>query len=467
MYISNISNTDSYKFSHWPLYPPGTVYNNSYLESRGSAEGRNYTDSVFAGLQYIIKEYLSKPITMKDIERAERKTKVHGVPFNKDGWLRVLNKHNGYLPIRIRAVPEGTVIPLRNALMVVESTDPELAWLVSYVETMLERLWYPMVVATESREIKKVIYKYLSLTSDNADSLIDFMLQDFGSRGSTSAESAAIGAFAHAINFKGSDTYHALDFIEDYYHEFCAFHSVPAGEHSTFSSWGKDRELDAYRNALNHYGKKGAILSVVSDTWDIYNACQELWGKTLKQEVIDSGVALVIRPDSGKPIEVVLRCLELLGKTFGYTTNSKGYKVLNTVKLLQGDGINRNMIEGICNAMMKEKWSIECMGCFGSGGALLQKHDRDSQKVAYKESFTINDFGAMDVYKEPVTDLNKASKKGRLDLIIDEDTKDYRTVRLADGVDVHPNSVMKTYYENGKILVDDTFEAIRERAKIS
>jgi len=125
------------------------------------------------------------------------------------------------------------------------------------------------------------------------------------------------------------------------------------------------------------------------------------------------------------------------------------------------------MIQGICHEMMREGWSIECMGCFGSGGALLQKHDRDSQKVAYKESFTINDFGAMDVYKDPVTDRRKASKKGRLDLIIDEDTGDYRTVRLADGVDVHPQSVMQTYYKDGIILTDDTFEAIRERAKIS
>lgn len=465
MYINNITNTDSYKLSHWVLYPPNTSYNFSYLESRGSDKERNYTDSVFAGLQYIVKEFVSKPITLQQINRAEKKAIAHGEPFNREGWIRVLEKHNGYLPIRIRAVPEGTVVPLKNVLMTVESTDKQLAWLVSYVETMLERIWYPMVVATESREIKKVIYKYLQLTSDNADAVIDFMLQDFGSRGSTSAESAAIGAFAHAINFKGSDTFHALDFIEDYYHEFCAFYSVPAGEHSTFSSWGKDRELDAYRNSLKCYGKKDAILSVVSDTWNIFNACSELWGKALKQEVIDCGVALVIRPDSGEPVQVVLECLELLGKTFGYTTNNKGYKVLNTVKILQGDGIDRAMIEAICSSMMEAGWSIECIACFGSGGALLQKHNRDNQKVAYKESFTINDFGAMDVYKDPATDPGKASKKGRLDLLCIDG--EYVTIRLEEGMDVHPDSVMQTYYCDGLILTDDNFEAIRERAKIS
>lgn len=464
MYITNITNTDSYKLSHYPLYPPNTTYNFSYLESRGSAKERNYTESVFVGLQYIVKEFISKPITLTDIDRAEKKALAHGVPFNCEGWLRILNKYDGHLPIRIRAVPEGTVVPLRNILVAVDSRDPQLAWLVSYVETMIERVWYPMTVATEDREIKKVIYKYLQKTSDNADALIDFMLQDFGSRGSTSAESAAIGAFAHSTLFKGSDTFHALNFIEDYYNDPCAFYSVPAGEHSTFSSWGQDRELDAYRNALKVYGKKDAILSVVSDTWDVFNACSELWGKALKQEVIDSEVALVIRPDSGNPIEVVLKCLELLGETFGYTVNSKGFKVLNTVKLLQGDGINRNMIAGICHSMAKAGWSIECMACFGSGGALLQKHDRDTLKVAYKESFTVNDRGNVEVYKDPITDKGKVSKKGRLDLI--KVDGEYTTVKLEDGQDIHPKSVMETYYDIGNVFCNYTLTEIRQRTAI-
>jgi nicotinamide phosphoribosyltransferase len=459
-----IMNGDSYKMGHWKLYPPETTYNFSYLESRGSDKERNYKDCIFFGLQYIIKEYLSKGITMDDVLKAQAKAKVHGVPFNIEGWTRIVEKHGGKYPIKIRAVPEGTVVPLHNVLLTVESTDKELSWLESYVETMLVRLWYPIVVATESYYTKKVIRKYLQETADNLDSL-DFMLQDFGSRGVSSQESAMIGGAAHLVNFKGTDTLDALDFLEEYYHSYCAGFSVVAGEHSTFSSWGRDREAEAYRNMIKQYGKPNAILSFVSDTWDIYNACEKIWGEELKQEVIDSGIFLVIRPDSGYPVEVVLKCLEILGNKFGTTLNSKGFKVINhNVKILQGDGIERNMIEAILLSMKKAKWSASNIACFGMGGALLQKHNRDTLKMAYKESYTINDRGGVDVYKDPITDKGKTSKKGRLDLITLQNGE-LQTVVLEDNEPFHRDTVMQTYYLNGEILVDEDFETIRKRAE--
>lgn len=456
---------------HWLQYPPETSYNFSYLECRGSDAGRNYTESVFFGLQYIIKEYLAKGITMEDVNKARDKAVVHGVPFNYEGFKLIVDEYGGQYPIKIRAVPEGTIVPLKNSLMTVESSArPEhakqLFWLVSYVETMLERVWLPMTILTEDLETKKLIKKYLQETADNLDAL-DFMLQDFGSRGATCQEHAMIGGAAHLVAFKGTDTLDCLDFIEEYYHEYCAGFSVPAGEHSTFSSWGRDRELEAYRNMIKVFGKPNAIISIVSDTWDVYNACDKIFGQDLKQEIIDSGAYLVIRPDSGYPVEVVLKCLEILGKRFGTTTNTKGYKVINhNVKILQGDGIDRKMIGAILLNMKKAGWSASNIACFGMGGALLQKHNRDSLKVAYKESFTINDRGEVDVYKDPITDPGKASKKGRLDLILN-DNNEYETVRIPKGMEQHPQSVLQTYYKDGLILVDDNFQAIRDRAKLT
>jgi len=469
-FFGTIYNADSYKLSHSPLYAPETSYNHSYLEARG-CDIEGYDSTMFAGLGYIVKKTLGRKVTLAEIKRAKKKSKVHGEPFNEEAWKLVVKEYGGKLPITIRAVPEGTVVKLKNVLMtVVSSAKPEhakqLAFLVSYVETFLERVWYPMAVATQGFFIKKDIYKYLDETSDNADALIDFMLQDFGSRGVTCEEQAGIGGYAHLINFKGTDTLTALDMVEYYYHDYCAGFSVAAAEHSTFSSWGKDREVDAYRNMLRVYGKKGAIVSAVSDTWDVYNACENIWGKELKQEVIDSGCKLVSRLDSGNPVEVALKCLDLLGAGFGTTVNSKGYKILNhMVKILPADGMNRAMIPAILEALKQRGWSAENIACFGMGGQLLQSVTRDTFKVAYKESYTINDRGGVDVYKDPITDPGKTSKKGRLDLILVNG--EYETVKLEEGVEQHPDSVLVTYYKNGEILVDDTLEQIRERANLA
>ena len=153
-----ILNTDSYKASHWLQYPPNTEKVFSYIESRGGA----YNKHVFFGLQAFIKEYLSNPVSMDMIDEAERVLKWHGEPFNREGWMRLIEKHDGYLPLKIQAVKEGTVLPLRNVLVTVENTDPEFYWLTSYVETaMLRAVWYGTTVATNSWSIKQVIKKAL------------------------------------------------------------------------------------------------------------------------------------------------------------------------------------------------------------------------------------------------------------------------------------------------------------------
>ena len=403
-------NTDSYKVSMFKQYPAGTTGVYSYIESRG---GR-YDRTVFFGLQAFIKEYLLEPITQADIDIADELLTAHGEPFNRAGWQYILDKHNGYLPVVIRAVPEGTVVPVKNVLATIENTDPECYWLTTYLETaILRAIWYPTTVATQSYTIKQVIKDYLEKTGD--PTLIDFKLHDFGARGVSSLESASIGGAAHLVNFMGTDTISGLLYAREFYNAGIVGFSIPAAEHSTITSWGRDGEVNAYRNMLDQFAKPGSIVAVVSDSYDVYNAASKLWGEELRQAVIDSGATVVIRPDSGDPLTINQHLIEILGEKFGYTVNSKGFKVLNNVRLIQGDGVNELTIRSILGGFMAMGWSADNIA-FGMGGALLQQVDRDTQKFAMKCSSAEINGKWVDVQKDPITDSGKKSKAGRVEL---------------------------------------------------
>ncbi len=324
--INRIIDTDSYKASHFLQYPPNTTRAFFYLESRGS--DRDWNETVFFGLQYLLKNYFLAPFTQAMVEEAREVIRAHGLPFNYDGWTSLIKKHGGKLPLRIRAVAEGSVVPLHNVLMTVETTDDEFAWLGSWFETQLMRVWYAITVCSQSFQIKKDVYKVLQETADDADAEIAFKVHDFGARGVSSQETAAIGGAAHLVNFMGTDTMACLLLHRKFYHSEMAGFSIPAAEHSTITSWGRDNEAEAYRNMLRNFAKPGALLAVVSDSWNIYEAVEKIWGEELKQEVIDSGATIVIRPDSGEPVEVVSKVAQLLAEKFGFDINSKGYKVL-------------------------------------------------------------------------------------------------------------------------------------------
>lgn len=454
MELSNniILNTDSYKYSQYCQYPDHTEGVFSYIESRGG----EYEETEFFGLQMFIKQYLTRPIIMDDVDIAEEIVKAHGLPFYRGGWEYIIKKHGGYLPVRIKAVPEGMIIPTGNVLVTIENTDPNCYWLTSFLETALLRaVWYPTTVATNSYTSKKLILNYLIRNGD--PNLIDFKLHDFGARGVSSLESAAIGGLAHLINFKGTDTISALLAARQYYQEPMAGFSIPAMEHSTVTSWGRDHEVDSYRNMLNLYAKPGALLACVSDSYDIYQACEK-WGTELKEQVIESGATVVIRPDSGNPVEVVSRCAHILDSHYGSTVNSKGFKVLNHVRIIQGDGINHDMIGRILHVLEQEGFSADNIA-FGQGGGLLQHLNRDTCKFAMKCS-SINIGGTWkDVYKDPVTDPGKTSKKGRLQLIQDESGV-YHTVAERPW----NKDLLQTVYENGQLLIDLSLEDVRVHA---
>jgi nicotinamide phosphoribosyltransferase len=448
-----ILNTDSYKVSMFKQYPAGTTGVYSYIESRG---GR-YDQTVFFGLQAFIKEYLLEPITQADIDIADEILTAHGEPFNRSGWEYILAKHNGFLPVVIKAIPEGTVVPVKNVLATIENTDPEAFWLTTWLETALLRaIWYPTTVATQSYTIRKVILDYLEKTGD--PSLIDFKLHDFGARGVSSMESAGVGGAAHLVNFMGSDTITGILYAREYYGAGVAGFSIPAAEHSTITSWGRDGEVDAYRNMLKNFASPGSIVAVVSDSYDIFNAASKLWGEELRQEVIDSGATVVIRPDSGDPIVVCTKLVQLLGEKFGYTTNEKGFKVLNNVRLIQGDGVNEHTIRMILGNFMVYGWSADNIA-FGMGGALLQQVDRDTQKFAMKCSSACINGKWVPVQKDPITDEGKKSKAGRVTLYQAKDGT------YTSGVEDWPESALVEVFRDGKLVNEITFEQVRANAR--
>ena len=443
-------NTDSYKVSMWKQYPTGTTGVYSYIESRG---GR-YDETVFFGLQAFIKEYLLEPITQQDIDTAATIWETHGEPFNRAGWQYILDNHNGYLPVVIKAVPEGTKVPVKNVLATIENTDPNCFWLTTWLETALLRaVWYPTTVATQSRKLKETILYYLEKSGD--PSTINFKLHDFGARGVSSMESAALGGMAHLVNFMGSDTMSGVLAAREYYNAGISGYSIPAAEHSTITSWGRDGEVDAYRNMLTQFAKPGSMVAIVSDSYDIYNAVENLWGGKLKQEVIDSGATVIIRPDSGDPLEVCLKLVRILGDKFGYTVNEKGYKVLNNVRLIQGDGVNEQAIRTILGNFYIHGWSADNIA-FGMGGALLQQLDRDTQNFAMKCSAIQINGVWHDVQKDPITDPGKKSKAGRVTLKNDSLGNLYSGVENLIG-----GSALRVVYCDGKLITEYSFEQVR------
>ena len=450
--------TDSYKVSHWMQYPPGTQTVFSYIESRGGT----FSHALFFGLQAYLREYLSTPVTVADVDEAAALMAVHGEPFNREGWMRLIEKHGGYMPVRIRAVPEGSVVPVHNVLATIENTDPEFFWLTSFLETeLLRAVWYPTTVATLSGAAKATLLRYLEATCDDPQGQIAFKLHDFGARGVSSLESAGLGGMAHLINFQGTDTLVALVAARRYYDCEMAGFSIPAAEHSTITGWGRDKESAAYRNMVEQFGKPGATFAVVSDSYDIFNACDRIWGSELKDLVVQSGATLVVRPDSGDPAETVLKVAQILAARFGTRTNAKGYRVLNNVRIIQGDGIHLDSLRLCLSNLFHNGFSAENIA-FGMGGGLLQQVNRDTMQWAMKCSAMQVHGEWRDVFKSPIGDASKTSKKGRLTLVRDAEgaLRTRRIETLAAG----ETDLLETVFENGQTVGETSFEAVRQRA---
>ena len=399
--------------------------------------------------------------------------------FDRTKFDYIVEKHGGKLPIKICAVPEGTVVDTKNVLMTIENTDPECAWLTNFLETILLQVWYPITVATLSREVKKIALKYFKKTTDydapTIDFLLNFVLNDFGLRGVSSVQSARNGGSAHLVNFLGSDTVIANVVINDIYNSKIRGLSVPATEHSIMTIKGEEGEIEMMKRTLKQFPT--GIVACVSDSFNIFRACADYWGGELKELILsrpaEPGNQLVIRPDSGDPAMTLKEVFKILFDKFGYTTNSKGYKVLPPqVRVIQGDGVNINSIAKIYAMLDELKISAENL-VFGMGGKLLQADiNRDTQNFATKASFAVIDGVEHDVVKSP-TEIDehgnfirsfKKSKSGRLKLV--KTANGYRTVTSKEAEFSLAVDEMIPVFENGLILKEHTFEEVRERAAV-
>lgn len=460
-----ILHTDSYKLTHWLQLMEDTEFMYDYMESRGGT----YPSTVFMGLQYIRMRYLSRRITMVDIDEAEAFTNVHIGKnlFNRKGWEYIVNKHDGKLPLHIKAVPEGTLVPVRNVLMTIEHTDPECKWLVSYFETMLMQVWGCITVATNSYYCKKLLRESAQRTGCD-ESYLAFGLHDFGYRGTPTKESAAMLGLGHLASFMGSDNIPAIVMANNYYkwdlEQGLPAYSVVASEHAVATPFGREREKDYVMNMLTKF--PSGTISVVGDSYDIYKfATMISTDPEIKENILQRDGRFVLRPDSGDPVEVVTKILDILWANIGGTYTPKHFKLLNTkIRVLQGDGIDYNMISHVLQAMENNKYASENI-IFGSGGGLLQKFDRDTQKFAIKCSYAVIGGKEVNVQKDPITSSGKKSKQGKLKLH-HNGRGQFCTISSAEETPEMFNSYidsLETVFLNGENTKEYSLSEIRER----
>lgn len=428
-----ILDADSYKPSHFNMYPSGTTAQYAY----GEARKPNKTIIPF-GFQMSIKKHLLNPITQDNIDEAEELLAAHGLPFNRSGWEKILNEYGGLLPITIKCVPEGSITQSRTPLYSIESNDPELYWLPSYIESMWQRsVWYPTTIASNDYINYSRLKKEYSRSSDNMHNL-NYALHDFGARGVSSQETSEIGGLAHLLYFRGTDNLVALRAARKYYNEPMAGHSIRATEHSIQCAYGKHNQIDYIGNILNSC-KNEEVISIVLDGYDIYRDTEALCIH-FKNLILEKNLHVVIRPDSGDPYDIIPKLIRVIDYHFGHTSNSKGYNVLNNISLIQGDGIDSDAIEGLSARISTLGFAAETL-VYGSGGGLLQKVNRDTYSFAQKTSAMEINGAWIDTVKDPITDSGKKSKGGRFD-----------------------GANLVTYYENGKLLIDESLDIIRARA---
>ena len=477
--ISLICRMDSYKFSHPFAYPNRENEQIVGMTSYGTARVESNKTIIPAGMQLLIKKYLSQRITMEDIEFANEFSINHfGRPlFKREAWVRVVKEFNGYLPLIIRSVPEGTPIrggqPIYTVTCLDESLEDNLFWMSAAFETMIQRgVWYPTTIATNDYNIKKRIKDYYILSGADLG-MLPFALHDFGGRGVSSGETAEIGGFAHTINFSGSDTIEGILTSNFYYNEKMAGYSVYATEHSIQCSFGESKEnaVEYIRHQLNTAKELGVgIVSIVLDGYDVYReaaiCCNEL-----REDIINSGLKVVFRPDSGDMMVVVPKILEMQEKAFGYTINKEGFKNINNVGIIQGDGVDSLAIINLLGLVVTSlRYSADSV-IFGSGGALLQKVNRDTLKFAQKACAILvkSEDGIVwrGISKNPVTDKGKKSLEGVLSLARNKINNELMTVRLDQGpLDSEWEDIMKLVYFKGELYNETSLSEIKDRVAL-
>uniref|UniRef100_A0A6B2L2A5 Nicotinamide phosphoribosyltransferase n=1 Tax=Arcella intermedia TaxID=1963864 RepID=A0A6B2L2A5_9EUKA len=423
------------------------------------------TRFVFYGIRYIIENYLSKPWTVQDVENAEKFYSTHGAgntpyPYPRDLFLKFVKENNGWFPVKIQALPEGTVCNVRVPVYQI-TAKKEYAKLVTFLETVLTHLWYPSTVATLSRRTKDIITDgYTATVDEDMWWTLDGRLHDFGFRGCTSVEQSVIGGSAHLLNWAGSDTMSAAYYAQFYLNggrPVCQ--SIPATEHSVMTAW--ETEAKAIKNMIQRFGGENKVFACVMDSYDYEKALNETLPIIYKETEGKWGL-MVLRPDSGDPVESVLMALRAGEKVGGVAVNKKGFKVLKGFAVIQGDGINYTSLRRIVDAVVKEGYSL-CSVAFGMGAGLLQKLNRDTMSFATKLShIEYADGKKRDIMKMPKTDRTKISHPGILKV---KKVNDVPTVFPSTEDDADPENLLRVVWDNGPVkdLKWDDFDTLKAR----
>ncbi len=460
--------TDVYKMGHMEQYPKGTEKIYSYLTTRTD---KKFNRIIFYGLQYYLLKYLMHQVTKENVEEfLETRKSLLGMDLAPDLVKKLYGLVElGYLPLHIKALPEGSRVLKFNALMTVTNTHPDYAFLVGFLESLLLKVWYSSNVATVSAQYKEIAARWSEVSCDNGEHL-PFAVHDFGYRGSSSEETAAIGGSAHLLNFLGTDTVPAIGFAKQYYGATQPIGlSVPATEHCVMCVYGKDGEFEAFERIIDTY-PKDAIISIVSDTYNLWRVL-DVYLPRLRDKILARTGKVVIRPDSGDPVKIICGnddsgapterggVLRKLGALFGTTTNKRGYKVLHPqIGVIYGDGMYLERYETMLQTMTDMQYASSNL-VVGVGGLLLQQHSRDDAGFAFKATHCVVDNELKEVYKDPITDSSKKSHKGLMRVEVRNGefvTYDQQTQRAEE------SGELKTVFFNGHVI-RETFQQIRQR----
>lgn len=488
MKINPLTAIDFYKADHRSQYPVGTteVYANFTPRSAALGKVADGFDNkiVFFGLQYFIKHFLietwneqffKKP---KDQVVAAYKRRMDA-SLGKDSISvdHIASLHDlGYLPIRIKALPEGSRVPIGVPVLTIVNTKPEFFWLTNYLESVIScYLWKPVTSATTAFEYRRMLTQSALTTGGNMD-FVRFQAHDFSYRGLSGMQDACISGAAHLTSFWGTDSVPAIDFVEDYYgadadKEPVGF-SVPATEHSVMCMGMQDGELETFRRLINDVYPAG-IVSVVSDTWDFWRVITE-YVFLLKEDILKRDGKLVIRPDSGDPIKIICGdpdapegtpehkgAIECLWNVFGGTVTDKGFRKLDShIGLIYGDSISLERAQKIMKGLITKGFSSDNI-VLGIGSFTYQYVTRDNFGFAMKATSGIVNGERRDIFKSPKTDSGtKKSAKGLLR--VEEENGMYKLYDQQTE-DQEKQGHLKAIYEDGKILIEYKLSDIRDR----
>lgn len=465
--INVLTLADSYKYSHYKQYPAGVVNMYDYAEARSTKE---YEQTLFVGLQGLLKEYFTAPITEEDVKEAELYASIHGVPFNTAGFMKIINNYGGYFPITIKSVPEGILVPNKNILFTIELTinDSDLFWLPSWMETFLMKVWYTCTVASRSYDIKSNIIEMSKITDETP--FVDYSFLNFGDRGCTSVEAANLGGFAHLTCFRGTDNFGSIKYTKEFYNVAIEEidnigHSAVASEHSSVTAWGRNNEREMVLTYLNN-NKNQNLIACVGDSYDIFKFTEMVTSGEFKEKIeSDDYPTFVIRPDSGYPVDIINQILNIMEKNnVRYTLNSKGYKIFNKYRILWSDGVTKQNIKDVLSSAILRKYSTQNF-VFGMGGGLVQNLNRDTLGFAIKCSeLTFDDGATLDIYKDPITDSGKKSKRGKVTTYFNKKTSEFFT-DIVGKENEYIINIVQPVFVNGKLIKEYTLTQVRENVQ--